>query len=157
MFRDSELTYIQFNIFKMKKYLLLLMLPLFMGGVSACDDDDDTLDPSLIKGIWEVAADDNNDFTAVYNFGALKGWSNYGTVEVRYYNADGSENENMASAKYDWHAAGPQGNNGILDITLTPYEVDADDPGFFYETYMVTDLTSSRMEWKGLEPNPVKR
>ena len=71
MFRDSELTYIQFNIFKMKKYLLLLMLPLFMGGVSACDDDDDTLDPSLIKGIWEVAADDNNDFTAVYNFEAL--------------------------------------------------------------------------------------
>ncbi|MDE6468891.1 MAG: hypothetical protein K2L28_08370 [Muribaculaceae bacterium] len=30
------------------------------------------------------------------------------------------------------------------------------DPEFFYETFAITRVSSSKMEWKGLEPNSIK-
>lgn len=140
----------------MKKYLFLLLLPFFAVALNGCDDDDDQLDPTLIKGIWEVVAADHLDYTTIYTFENVRDFSNYGIVEVKYLHADGTSVEEIPVGRYDWHAAGPQGNDGILDITLSPCDVSPDDPEFFYETYAINRLTSSKMVWKGLEPNSIK-
>ena len=140
----------------MKKYLFLLLLPFLAVALNGCNDDDDQLDPTLIKGTWEAVGNDHFDYTAIYTFENVRDFSNYGIVEVKYLRADGTNVEEIPVRRYDWHAAGPEGNNGILDITLSPCDVSPDAPAFFYETYAITRLTSSKMVWKGLEPNSIK-
>lgn len=140
----------------MKKYLFLLLLPLITVVLNSCDDDDDKgLNPDLIKGRWEISAPDQSENTLMYIFETVKGFNNYGTVEVKSINEDGTIEE-IPVRKYDWHAAGPQNNNGVLDITLTPAGVDGSDPDFYYETYIITRLTSAKMIWQGVYPASIK-
>lgn len=139
----------------MKKFLNLLIFSLLAIAVNSCNDDD-PLNPELIKGSWKEIATDNFGFTTVYTFETTKNFSNYGTLEVKYLHADGSPVEEMPAKNYDWHASGPQNNDGELDITITPAGINADDPEFFYETYIITDLTHKRMIWRGLEPTSIK-
>lgn len=140
----------------MKKIFAHLFPLLFLAVLCGCNDADDQLDPTLIKGTWEVVAAAPLDYTAIYTFENVRDFSNYGSVEVKYLHADGTSVEEIPVGRYDWHAAGPEGNNGILDITLSPCDVSPDAPAFFYETYAITRLTSSKMVWKGLEPNSIK-
>ena len=138
----------------MKKFLYLLIMPLLSFAFSSCNDDD-PMNAQLIKGSWKEIATDNFGFTTVYTFETTKNLSNYGTLEVKYLHTDGSLVEEMPVKNYDWHAAGPQNNDGVPDITITPSDIDADDPGFFYETYIITDLTHKKMIWRGLEPSSI--
>lgn len=139
----------------MKKFLYLLILPLLSVAFCGCNDDD-PLNSELIKGSWKEIATDKFGFTTVYIFETTKNLSNYGTLKVKYLHADCSPVEEMPVKNYDWHAAGPQNNDGVLDITLTPSGIGADDPKFFYETYIINDLTRKKMIWRGLEPSSIK-
>lgn len=139
----------------MKRFVFFWLLPIIAVVLSSCDNDDDQLDPKLIKGTWEMAADDDSEYTAIYTFETAKGLNNYGTVEVMIMPENGSIADGMTTRRYDWHASGPQNNGGILDITLTPADAATDD-SFSYEIYVITRLTSSKMDWKGSEPSEIK-
>ena len=139
----------------MKRFAFFCLLPVFAVALSSCDNDDDQLDPKLIKGTWEMAADDDSEYTAIYTFETAKGLNNYGTVEVMIMPENGSIADGMTTRRYYWHASGPENNGGILDITLTPADAAGDAP-FSYEIYGITRLTSSTMDWKGAEPSETK-
>lgn len=139
----------------MKHFVFFWLLPIIAVALSSCDNDDDQLDPKLIKGTWEMVADDDSEYTAIYTFETAKGLNNYGTVEVMIIPENSSVTEGMTTHRFDWHASGPQNNGGILDITLTPADAATDAP-FTYEIYVITRLTSSKMDWKGSEPSEIK-
>lgn len=133
------------------KKILLLLLPIVAFALNSCnDDDDDLLNPDLIKGSWELIADRHAGYSTVYIFETVKNFNNYGILEVKHLHANGPIVEEISVSKYDWHASGPQNNNGILDITLTPYGLETDDPGYFYEFYEITNLTQADMLWRGI-------
>ncbi len=116
----------------MKKFLLFL-LPVIAFALGGCNKDEDLLNPDLIKGSWEVVSNDHYEYTTVYTFETIKDFNNYGILEVKYLHTDGSVVEEIPVRKYEWHASGPKNNNGILGISLTPYDLDVDDPDFFWE------------------------
>lgn len=130
------------------------MLPFLTATFGSCDDDDDQLDPALIKGRWEYIPEQSQPLSIEYSFSTSNGFDNYGIVSLHYY-YNGALLESPFGC-YDWHAAGPQNNNGMLDITLTPCGQEADDPDFTYEVYIITELTPSRMVWTGSMPDGIK-
>ncbi len=134
--------------------LLYLLLPFFILVLSSCNNDYEELNPALIKGTWEVIAKDNLGYTAIYAFETIKDFDNQGILEVKYLHTNGSMVEEIPIRKYEWHAYGPQNNNGILDISIWPLGMTYDDPDFFEENYIISILTSSKMVWKGSSGYP---
>lgn len=138
----------------MMNKLLYLLLPFFIFVLSSCNNDDEELNPALIKGTWEVVANGNSDYTAIYTFETVKDYDNQGILEVKYLHTNGSMVEEIPIRKYEWHAFGPQNNNGILDISIWPLGMTYDDPDFFEGNYIISKLTSSKMVWNGSSGYP---
>ncbi|MDE5568398.1 MAG: hypothetical protein K2J12_08130 [Muribaculaceae bacterium] len=121
--------------------------------LAACNHDDNLLDPALIKGSWEVVDENHPDYTIIYAFSTIKDFDNWGTFEVYYLHNDGDNIVKQPVNQYDWHAAGPQNNNGVLDISFTP--VDAKDEELFdvFQNYIITELTPAKMTWRRITPD----
>lgn len=133
------------------KKILLLLLPIVAFALNSCnDDDDDLLNPDLIKGHWVLVTDANSNYKTVYTFETIKDFNNYGILEVKHRYTEGDFVEEIPVCKYEWHASGPQNNDGVLDITLTPYGLEVGDADFFYEFYEITNLTQTDMLWRGI-------
>ena len=52
----------------MKKYILLLILPLMSLFLSGCNSDDDVMDTKLIKGQWKIVSEDDPEYGYIYDF-----------------------------------------------------------------------------------------
>lgn len=138
----------------MKKFLLLLMLPVIALAFTACDDDDDVMDTKLIKGQWEVVSQDSPDYSCIYNFTTQSEhtWS-WGTLTTYCLSATGTP---VYDKMYDWHVSDPQNYETVyLDITLKG-ELNADDAWENTDTYIVEKLTKSEMVLRKCEAGDTK-
>lgn len=138
----------------MKKFLLLLMLPVIALAFTACDDDDDVMDTKLIKGQWEVVSQDSPDYSCIYNFTTQSEhtWS-WGTLTTYYLFPTGTP---VYDKVYDWHVSDPQNYETVyLDITLKG-ELNADDAWENTDTYIVEKLTKSEMVLRKCEAGDTK-
>lgn len=138
----------------MKKFLLLLILPVIALAFTACDDDDDVMDTKLIKGQWEVVSQDSPDYSCIYNFTTQSEhtWS-WGTLTTYCFSATGTP---VYDKVYDWHVSDPQ-NYETVYLDITPKDqLNADDAWENTDTYIVEKLTKSEMVLRKSEAGDTK-
>lgn len=133
--------------------MVIISVVFTVGLVMTACHDDEPLDAKYIKGKWEVEKYDHPEYTTIYDFSTIKEFDNWGTVDVYYLATDGQTETEIPVKTYDWHAGGPQNNNGILDISIVPVDATDDELLDKWEYYVITEISSKRMTWRRETPD----
>lgn len=128
----------------MKKFLLLLWLPVVAVVLPSCNSDkdepDNSLNTNLIKGTWELTSPDAQGRTWYYDF-KTSGQSTFSWGTLTTYCAlEGDVPER--NALYEWHVTDPANSNPVyLDITSSGDFTGA----MVTESYIVNKVTQKEM------------
>lgn len=126
----------------MKKYLIMLLLPLFAATLSGCDDRDDMIDVKLIEGQWQVVSQDSPERDCIYSFTTPENTWSWGLLTTYYFSISDTP---VHDKVYDWHVSDPANDETVyLDITLKG-ELDSDDPWEYSDRFVIEKLTASEM------------
>lgn len=127
------------------KKLQMFFMPLFaLVMFPSCDEDDDTVDVSLIRGHWEAESGVHSDAVDIYNF-MTSGENTYSWGDLEVYQLYNSGVVSYGE-KYDWSVSDPVNTKGNVTLSLLAEEYVGADDAYLHEiVYRVDKLTSKEM------------